>query len=437
LTRRRATVSRASRFDGVVQVPGDKSLAHRSVLFTLALGGETVVEGLPDGADVGRSIAAARSLGAGIEIEGNSARIRAPAEGPVAASVDCGNSGTTARLLLGILSSWPGADVVLSGDASLSRRPMRRVTEPLRVMGASIALGAGGHLPASVSGQVLAGRRHVSEVASAQVKTALLLAGARSEGETWVREPVPSRDHTERWLPEFGVDVLRGPEGVGVRGASRVAGFRRLVVPGDPSSAAFFAVAAAIVPGGVVRIEGVSLNPTRLGAFDVLRECGARVEIVERTEDAEPFGTIEVRAGVLTPFSIGADRVPSLVDELPVLSIVAAMASGTSRVRGASELRVKESDRLSAIVRGLRAMGVDVDEHPDGFDVHGGRTPRGARIDAGMDHRIAMSFAVAALVSDGETAIDGADWVDTSFPGFWRLLAACSGVDVRVESTGD
>lgn len=436
MSRRRATVGRASRLHGVLRVPGDKSLSHRAVLFTAALGGETRVEGLSDGGDVAGSLEAVRRLGSEVESQGDFLRIRASGSAAGDVSIDCGNSGTTARLLLGITAGLPGLRTTLSGDASLSRRPMRRVTEPLARMGASVVTSDAGALPAVVEGRALTGRRHVLPVASAQVKSALLLAGVAASGETWVREPIPSRDHTERWLPAFGVEVRRGPDGVGVSGGRPAFARRTLRIPGDPSSAAFFAVAAALVPGARVVLEGLSLNPTRLGAFDVLREAGARVEVVSRVDADEPYGTVEVSADGVRAFSVSAERVPALVDELPVLAVLAACAPGVSRVRGAGELRVKESDRLAAIVRGLRAMGAEVQEFPDGFDVAGGRPLVGAHVDAGLDHRIAMAFTVAGLVSGGETVIDGAEWVATSYPGFFEALARL-GADVRLEPVAD
>ena len=385
---------------------------------------------VPDGEDVGRSIQVARRLGCGVRREGETWIVTGGAR-PDELAIDCGNSGTTARLTMGLVAGLDAVRCTLTGDASLSKRPMRRVAEPLRAMGAELRTTDAGTLPVTVDGHVLRGVKHVLPVASAQVKSALLLAGVHASGETWVHEPVPSRDHTERWFPSFGVEVLRGPDGVGVRGGVPASGARTLEIPSDPSSAAFFAVAASIVPGSFVSLPRVGLNPTRTGAFEVLRRAGADVRLDVDVESPEPMGRVAVNGGGLGAFSIGADEVPWLIDELPVLAVAAACATGTTRVRGAGELRVKESDRLRAIVDGLRSMGAEVQEFPDGFDIEGGRRLHGAVIDARMDHRIAMAFAVAGLVAEGETVIQGAGWVSTSYPAFWSELSRVTGGAVR------
>jgi 3-phosphoshikimate 1-carboxyvinyltransferase len=333
---------------------------------------------------------------------------------------------------MGMLSPVPGLTAHIEGDPSLSRRPMKRVAAPLGAMGAQVSLSEAGTLPATIRGSPMHGMPHVLPVSSAQVKTSLLLAGLAAEGETWVREPELSRDHTERLLPAFGVNLLRGPDGVGVRRQELAA--TELTVPGDPSSAAFFAAAAAIVPRSNVRIAGVGTNPTRTGVLEALSAMGSPVSVEDETAAAEPFGTWHCTPRGLRGTTISGALVPRLIDEVPVLAVVASQASGETIIRDAGELRVKESDRLKLVAEGLRAMGAEVDELPDGLVLRGGRPLRGAHIDSGMDHRIAMSFAVAGLVADGETVIDGAEWADISFPGFFRLLSELTGGCVRMES---
>jgi 3-phosphoshikimate 1-carboxyvinyltransferase len=284
-----------------------------------------------------------------------------------------------------------------------------------------------------VDGRPLTGHSHGLEVSSAQVKSALLLAGLDAEGETWVREPSMSRDHTERMLPLFGAAVLQGRGGVGVRRAPLEAPEAVVEVPGDVSSAAFFAVAAAITGGDVV-VERVGLNPTRTGAFDVLRAMGAVVEEGAEDSAGEPWGSVRLRGSVAQPVEVRGAMVPRLVDELPVLAVAAALCRGTSVFRDAGELRVKESDRIRRVVDGLRAMGAAVEEFPDGFAIDGGRPLQGARIDAAGDHRIAMAFSVAGLAAEGATVIDGAEWASISYPAFYETLAALAPDAVRLES---
>ncbi|MFM2151678.1 MAG: hypothetical protein RL199_113 [Pseudomonadota bacterium] len=432
----KAVIRRASGVEGRVVVPGDKSIGHRAVLFAAAARGATRIVGLPDGGDVRSSLACVTRLGVSVRRDGEAVLLDSPGRagwrrGEV--ELDAGNSGTTARLLAGLLSPVTGLRGRVVGDASLSQRPMRRVAVPLGRMGASIGLGDAGGLPMVVDGRPLTGMLHRLEVASAQVKSALLLAGLGAEGETWVREPSLSRDHTERMLPLFGASVLEESGGVGVRRTALEAPVADVVVPGDVSSAAFFAVAAAITGGDAV-IERVGLNPTRTGAFDVLRAMGAVVS--ERVEGAagEPWGSVRIRGPIDRPVDVRGAMVPRLVDELPVLAVAAALCRGTSVFRDAGELRVKESDRIRRVVDGLRAMGAEVEEFPDGFAVEGGRPLMGARIDAAGDHRIAMAFSVAGLAADGETVIDGAEWASISYPAFYETLASVAPDAVGIES---
>lgn len=431
----RAIIRRAQRLNGRLRVPGDKSISHRAVLFGALARGTTRVTGLAPGADVRSSLACVERLGVTVRRSGEQVELESPGRSGwnrAPPPLDAGNSGTTARLLLGMLAPAEELEANVLGDESLSRRPMRRVSERLKEMGADIALSPSGSLPARVRGTRLDGRAHGLDVASAQVKTALLLAGLGSDGETWVSEPGPSRDHTERLLPAFGVELLRGESGVGVRRQELRPS--EVPVPGDPSSAAFFAAAALLVPRGEAIIDAVGTNPTRLGIVEALREMGADVAIEEETGAAEPSGRWVCRhGGELRAVVVEGELIPRTLDELPIFAVIAAAARGTTIIREAAELRVKESDRIALMAKGLRAMGARVDELPDGLAIEGGATLRGARIEAGMDHRIAMSFAVAGLIAEGETVIEGAEWADISFPGFFATLARITGGAVRTE----
>lgn len=431
----RAIVTRARKFSGTLRVPGDKSISHRGVLFAAMSRGISRVSGLAPGADVRSSMSCMAQLGVTVRQVGEGAyELDSPGRDGWrrdAGELDCGNSGTTARLVMGMLAPVDGLVATLMGDPSLSKRPMRRVSKPLSAMGADIALTEQGTLPGTIRGRALHGTDLSLEVASAQVKTAVLLAGLGAEGETWVREPETSRDHTERLLPAFGATLMKGEKGVGVRSQPLTAA--SLEVPGDPSSAAFFAVAAAMIGGAEIRIDGVGTNPTRTGVVDVLRAMGARLELADEQPFAEPLGRWVCGPGDLRGTTIEGALVPRAIDEIPILAVLAAVTPGRTVIRDAAELRVKESDRIKLVADGLRAMGAVVEELPDGMIIEGGRPLHGARIEAGMDHRIAMSFAVAGLVADGETVIEGAEWADVSFPGFFRLLDQCSGGCVRVE----
>lgn len=341
---------------------------------------------------------------------------RAP-EGPI----DVGNSGTTIRLLLGALAGSP-ATAELTGDGSIRRRPMGRVVKPLQAMGASIRGDDGGdHAPLRVAGGRLHGIDHTLPIASAQVKSALLLAGLLAEGETSVDEPAPSRDHTERLLRYLGVPIASSGNRLSVKSTNIQNA--SVTIPGDLSSAAFLLVAAALLPDSEVAVEGVGLNPTRTGALDVLRAFGAGVEITDvREESGEPLGTVRVRPGNRRPLEVAGNLIVAAVDELPLVAVLGTAADGVTVVRDAAELRVKESDRIAAIVEGLRRMGASIEGTPDGFEVHGPSKLTGAVVDAAGDHRIAMALAVAALTAEGETTITGWDSVGISYPGFERDL---------------
>ena len=416
---------------GAVTVPGDKSIAHRALLLGALAEGTTVVTNLPGGGDVRSSLGAVQTLGAHARVEGTTVRLDGVGPGLAAAgraAVDCGNSGTTMRLGAGLVAGG-GAEVTFDGDASLRRRPMERVAAPLRRMGARVET-TDGHAPMVVAGGALAGIDCTLAVASAQVKSAILLAGLRARGATRVREPLPTRDHTERLLAHLGATVRRHPDGAEVAGGARLRG-GTVPLPGDASSAAFLVVAALAVPGSEVRIADVGLNPTRTGFLDVLRRMGAAVEVADRRDEAgEPRGTLVVRGGPLRATAIAPAEVPGTIDELPILCVAAALAEGETTIAGAGELRVKESDRIAAMEQ-LAALGVGVRASADGLAITGraGAPLAGARVASYGDHRIAMAFAVAGLAAPDGVEIADAGAADVSFPGFWRALAAL-GADV-------
>lgn len=408
---------------GEARVPGDKSISHRALILGALAHGETKIRGLSPAGDVRSTAGCLRALGVEIQSEGEAVRVmgRGP-EGliPPAAPLHCGNSGTTMRLLCGVLAGRPfGA--VLVGDGSLSRRPMRRVAEPLRLMGAAIHARDGEYPPLRVRGGRLRGIRYRPPVASAQVKSAVLLAGLQAEGETTVEEPAPSRDHTERMLVYLGAKLER--DGLRVQLVPTELEARDITVPGDFSSAAFLMAAAAARPGAEVLIRGVGVNPTRTGFLDALRGMGADVALLNRREaNGEPVADILVRGRELQGIELSGDIIPRMIDELPLVFVLATQAVGTTVVRDAGELRVKESDRIAAMGENLRRMGAAVEEYPDGMCIRGPQRLRGARISGFRDHRVVMACAVAGLYAEGETLIGDAEWADISFPGFFGIL---------------
>lgn len=417
---------------GKIAVPGDKSLSHRGVLFAAMAEGTSSLRGVLDSEDVRSTIEAVRALGARVDLESRDGAICGEVtgwgrSGPASPEnpVDCGNSGTTARLLLGVLAGWD-MRATLVGDESLTRRPMGRVTGPLARMGASFESQAD-TLPVTVAGGELSAISYESPVASAQVKSAVLLAGLRAAGRTSVREPAPSRDHTERLLPAFGVPVGRDLDAhaAWVEGPS-VLSATRFAVPGDPSSAAFIVAAALLVADSRVTITGVGLNPTRIAFLEVLERMGADVRL-EPSDHAgtEPVGNVHVaHRPVLEATTVTSDEVPALVDEVPVLALVATQARGTTRFEGVGELRVKESDRLSAIVEGLVALGATARADGDILVVEGPSELRGATLSSRGDHRLAMVWAVAGLAAARPVVVTGFEAVDVSYPGFARDLTA-------------
>ncbi|GAB0119262.1 3-phosphoshikimate 1-carboxyvinyltransferase [Acidisoma sp. 7E03] len=418
---------------GRIQVPGDKSISHRALMFGALAEGETRITGLLEGEDVLRTADAMRALGATVTQHAPGQwTVRGQGRGKLtepADVLDMGNSGTAARLICGILASHP-IFAVLTGDGSLRKRPMKRVTDPLAATGARFSGRQGGRLPLAIEGVAApAPLSYRLPVASAQVKSAILLAGLNAEGETVVVEPEATRDHTENMLRHFGATVSVEVQGAGR--TIRLAGQPTLtaadiLVPGDPSSAAFPIVAALLVPGSAATIENVGLNPLRTGLFTSLIEMGADLAIEnERVAGGEPVGDITMRASALRAIEVPRARVPSMVDEFPVLSVAAALAQGTSRFRGLSELRVKESDRLAATAALLTVNGIQVEIEGDDLIIHGtgGRKPAGGgTVETHMDHRIAMSALVLGLTAERPITADDAAFIETSFPGFADLM---------------
>jgi 3-phosphoshikimate 1-carboxyvinyltransferase len=411
----------AAAVEGHFAVPGDKSISHRALLLGAVSDGETHVRGFGRSADTESTLHAVRALGAEVD-DGETITVHGVGlRGLRSASVDCGNAGTLARLVCGLLAFQDG-EFTLTGDDSLSARPMGRVAEPLGRMGARLET-TDGHLPLTIAGGALTALDYELPVASAQVKSAILLAGLGADGRTTVVEPVPTRDHTELMLREAGVRVTTRPGSVSVDPPERLR-LGDVEVPGDFSSAAPFIVAATIVPESWITIHDVSLNPRRTGLLDVLDRMGARVGVLTRRKlGAERVGDLEVRAAELTATTIEAVEVPLLIDELPLFALLAAHARGTSRVRGAEELRHKETDRIEALVDALRATGARAKAHPDGFEVTGvPARPKGGTVDARGDHRIAMLGAVAGLASREGVEVRGFESVAVSFPGFHDLV---------------
>jgi 3-phosphoshikimate 1-carboxyvinyltransferase len=431
---------------GTVAVPGDKSISHRALMLGALAVGDTEIHGLLEGEDVLNTAAAMRALGATVKRDDSGVwhvsgvgigGLREPDS-----VIDLGNSGTAARLLMGVLAGHP-ITTFLTGDASLRSRPMNRVADPLRQFGATVISRQGGRMPLAVIGA----REPVPvtyrlPVASAQVKSAVLLAGLNTPGKTTVIEPEPTRDHTELMLTHFGaqVDIVRDSDNaahISVTGQPELSG-RPVIVPGDPSSAAFAAVAAIICPGSEVTLTGVGMNPKRAGLFTTLEEMGADItRRNERTEAGEPVADIVVRGGKLHGVTVPPERAPSMIDEYPVLAAAAAVAKGDTVMLGVGELRVKESDRLDAVDRGLTTCGVRVTAGKDSLTVHGrgGRAPGGGTVATALDHRIAMSFLVLGMGSEKPVTVDDAGPINTSFPGFVDLMNGL-GADIRAGDPG-
>lgn len=420
------TVSPARGLRGEITVPGDKSISHRSIMLGSLAEGTTRVHGFLEGEDNLSTLKAFQAMGVKIarrsdgvlEIEGRGLHgLREPAD-----VLDCGNSGTTMRLMTGLLAAQRFFSV-LTGDQYLRKRPMKRVVDPLAAMGARIwGRDGGARAPLAINGAALRGIEYRSAIASAQVKSALLLAGLYAEGETTVHEPHLSRDHSERMLAFFGAEVRPFAGGVTIAPRPRLEG-REVRVPGDISSAAFFLVAALITPGSELLVRNVGINPTRSGILDILRRMGGDLRLLdERTLSGEPVADVLVRASALRGVEIGGDLVPRAIDEFPVISVAAALAEGTTLIRDAQELRVKETDRIAAMVGELGSLGARVEALEDGMRIEGVAGLRGARVRSHGDHRIAMSMAVAALRAAAPVTIEDTACTATSFPNFWQLL---------------
>lgn len=433
---------RSQNLNATITPPGDKSISHRALMFGAVASGKTVIHGLLEGEDVLHTAAAMRALGAKVtkhadgrwEVEGcGVGNFREPAE-----TLEMGNSGTSTRLLMGLLASTP-ITTAFDGDASLRKRPMGRVMEPLVQMGANFISRDGGRLPLTMMGTGNAKPiTYRLPVASAQVKSAILLAGLNAKGETVVIEPTPTRDHSEIMLRQFGATIdlwteTDGAQRITLHGPAQLKG-QEVFVPADPSSAAFPMVAALLCPGSEIVLRDVGMNPRRTGLFATLLEMGADIVMTPTPAAGEARATLTVRHGALRAVDVPAERAPSMIDEYPILAMAAACAQGTTRMRGLGELRVKESDRLAMVADGLRAAGADVAIEGDDLIVHGtGKPPRGGCLIAtAMDHRIAMSFLVLGLATEEAIRIDDGSFIDTSFPGFVRLM---TGAGATIEHT--
>ncbi|MBE5978649.1 MAG: 3-phosphoshikimate 1-carboxyvinyltransferase [Paenibacillaceae bacterium] len=417
--------TKASPLRGELSIPGDKSISHRSIMFGSLAKGTTEITNFLQGADCLSTIACFEKMGIGIENNGDSVIVHGNGLFGLKKPdtiLDCGNSGTTTRLISGILAAQD-FDVTLTGDESIKKRPMKRIMDPLSHMGADIrSLEGNGCAPLVITGKKLYGIHYTSKVASAQVKSAILLAGLYADGETKVTEPYVSRNHSEIMLKYFGADVSAEGTTATIRPAKELYG-NRIVVPGDISSAAFFIAAGLLVPGSEILLKHVGINPTRDGILSVCRDMGADITLLNKnTDSGEPTADILVKSSTLHGTEIGGSIIPTLIDELPVIAAMACFAEGETVIRDAGELKVKESNRIEVMVRNLSAMGADVTETEDGMIIRGGRTLHGAVIDSKLDHRIAMTFAVAGLCAEGETVIKGAECVNISYPGFYQDL---------------
>jgi 3-phosphoshikimate 1-carboxyvinyltransferase len=421
---------------GEVKLPGDKSLSHRVAMLSAIAQGTSRISNFASSVDCHATLECVRRLGIAVEssarevvIHGKGLDGLEPARLP--ANLDAQNSGSTIRMISGILAGQRFTSVI-DGDASLRRRPMRRIIEPLSLMGAQIEARDGGFAPLTITGGRLRAIDYLSPVASAQIKTCVLFAGLYADGRTRLREPSLSRNHSELMLTEFGARLGREEDGaISIEGGAPLHAVD-YVVPGDVSSAAFFAGGACVLPGSEVYMKGVSLNPTRTGFLDFLRLLGAHVEMRDvRIEHGEPVGDLTVRAGQLKTdedgLMIAGDIIQNIIDEIPMLAVMATQVEGRVEVRGARELRIKESDRIKTVVAGIRAMNGVIDEYEDGFAVSGPQSLTGARIETEGDHRIAMAFAVAGLMAEGGTEVVDADCAAVSFPEFYDTLAALAG----------
>lgn len=420
--------TRSNGLHGEVTIPGDKSISHRSVMFGSIAKGETEITNFLQGADCLSTISCFRAMGIGIENDGN--RVLVHGKGLHGLTkpnhvLDCGNSGTTTRLISGILSAQ-NFDVTLTGDTSIQKRPMKRIMDPLSLMGADIrSINGNGCAPLAISGRLLHGIHYQSPVASAQVKSAILLAGLYADGETRVTEPYVSRNHSELMLSHFGADVHTEDTTAVIRPVKELYG-QKIEVPGDISSAAFFLAAGLLIPDSEILIRNVGINPTRDGILCICKDMGADITLLNEKTSGEPTADLLVRSSRLHGTVIGGSVIPTLIDELPMIAAMACFAEGETIIKDASELKVKESNRIAVMVENLSAMGADVEETEDGMIIRGGKSLHGAVIDSHLDHRIAMTFAITGCMAEGETEILGAECVNISYPGFYDDLKRLS-----------
>ncbi len=416
---------------GKVRVPGDKSISHRALLFGSIADGITSIEGILPAEDPISTANCLRAMGVQITGIQDSKVVEVTGVGLDGLQepdgvLDCGNSGTTMRLLLGLLVGRVGRHFVLTGDNSLRNRPMKRVGRPLASMGAEVNGRSNGNFaPLAIKGNPLRGSVIGTPVASAQIKSALLLAALTADGPTTVIEPAHSRDHSERMLSAFGANIEVGGEmgrHITIRPGPTLKS-QKIVVPGDISSAAFWIVAASLIPGSNITIENVGLNPTRTGIMEVMKQMNANIDTINTYEIAgEPTGDLCVKHSNLKPFTISEEIMPRLIDEIPILTVAACFCDGTSKISGASELRVKETDRLLVMARQLKALGADIEEHKDGLTIHGGKQLIGTVLDSETDHRVAMSLSIAALLAKGNSVLKRSEAAAVSYPSFWEDL---------------
>jgi len=418
------TIKPSASLCGVIEIPGDKSISHRALMMAAISEGESRISNLLMGDDVKSTWLCVSKMGTKIRKVGDDILVTGTGSDGLQKSgdpLDAGNSGTTVRLISGLLAALP-FESIITGDASLQKRPMKRVVEPLTQMGAVIETTDDGYLPMTIHGGQLKPISYRSPIPSAQVKSCILLAGLNAHGVTSIVEPARSRDHTERMLKCFGAEtVIKGLE-ISVKGPVTLRGCE-IFVPGDISSAAFFIVAALLVENSELLIKKVGVNPTRTGLLDVLKQMGAEIQFVNaRTVNEEPVCDLKITSGPLKAVNVGGELIPKLIDEIPLLAIAAARAQGTTIISDAAELRVKESDRIETVAVNLKKMGIQLQIKEDGFIIPGPQKLKGAVLDSYGDHRIAMAFSIAALLADGETTIRNTECADISFPGFFRVI---------------
>lgn len=415
------TIHRANRIEGEITVPGDKSISHRALLLGALCDGGVEIENRSPGGDVASTADCLRLLG--VEISGN--KVVGKGMNGLKSSgqrLDAGNSGSTIRMLSGILAGQP-FESKITGDESIQKRDMKRIIEPLLSMGAKIGSNHG-RAPLAIIGGNLKGIDYRLPVASAQVKSAILFASLFASGETAIMEPAPTRDHTERLFQDFGIPIQKNGNKINLTGSIKRIEPKKIVVPGDPSSAAFFIAAATLVPGSNLKIKNIGINPTRTGFIDTVKKMGGKIEFQNsHTVNLEPRADLVVQSASLHGIEVGGSDIPLLIDEIPILAVLATQAKGKTVIKDAKELRGKESDRILAIAINLKAMGADVTERPDGLEISGPTLLHGAAIQSFHDHRIILSFSVAGLIADGETILKDAEWADISFPGFFKILS--------------